>query len=242
MPGKEITMSTHINAANKNDIADTVLMPGDPLRAKFIAENFLEGAKCYNEIRGMYGYTGTYKGVPVSVQGSGMGMPSMGIYSWELFTEYDVQNIIRIGTAGSFHDNIKVRDIVVGMAASTDSNYIHAFDVPGNYAPCASYEILTKLQSASSETGISFKAGNIVSCDVFYELKEDWWKKWASMGIMAVEMEAAALYMNAAYNKRNALAIMTISDHFVTGEQTTAQERQTAFTDMMELALNTAIK
>lgn len=242
MPGKEIKMSTHINAANKNDIADTVLMPGDPLRAKFIAENFLEGAKCYNEIRGMYGYTGTYKGVPVSVQGSGMGMPSMGIYSWELFTEYDVQNIIRIGTAGSFHDNIKVRDIVVGMAASTDSNYIHAFDVPGNYAPCASYEILTKLQAASSETGISFKAGNIVSCDVFYELKEDWWKKWASMGIMAVEMEAAALYMNAAYNKRNALAIMTISDHFVTGEQTTAQERQTAFTDMMELALNTAIK
>ena len=121
-------MSTHINAANKNDIANTVLMPGDPLRAKFIAENFLEGAKCYNEIRGMYGYTGTYKGVPVSVQGSGMGMPSMGIYSWELYTEYDVENIIRIGTAGSFHDDIKVKDIVVALAASTDSNYIHAFD------------------------------------------------------------------------------------------------------------------
>lgn len=235
-------MSTHINAANKHDIANTVLMPGDPLRAKFIAENFLEGAKCYNEIRGMYGYTGTYRGVSVSVQGSGMGMPSMGIYSWELYTEYDVQNIIRIGTAGSFHENIKVKDIVVGMAASTDSNYIHAFDVPGNYAPCASYELLTKLQEAGSENSISFKAGNIVSCDVFYELKEDWWKKWASMGIMAVEMEAAALYMNAAYNKKNALAIMTISDHFVTGEKTTAQERQTTFTDMMKLALETAIK
>ncbi len=235
-------MSTHINAANKNDIAQTVLMPGDPLRAKFIAENFLEGAKCYNEIRGMYGFTGTYKGVPVSVQGSGMGMPSMGIYSWELFTEYDVENIIRIGTAGSFHDDIKVKDIVVALAASTDSNYIHAFDVPGNYAPCGSYRLLTKLQAASAETGIGFKAGNIVSCDVFYELKEDWWKKWRSMGIMGVEMEAAALYMNAAYNKKNAMAIMTISDHFVTGEKATAEERQNTFTDMMKLALETAIK
>ena len=131
-------MSTHINAANKNDIAESILLPGDPLRAKFIAENFLDSPKCYNEIRGMLGYTGTYRGVPVSVQGTGMGMPSMGIYSWELITEYGVQNLIRIGTAGSFHEDIKVRDIVVGMAASTDSNYIHAFDVPGNYAPCAS--------------------------------------------------------------------------------------------------------
>lgn len=235
-------MSTHINAANKSDIAETVLMPGDPLRAKFIAENFLDNPKCYNEIRGMYGFTGTYKGVPVSVQGSGMGMPSMGIYSWELFTEYDVQNIIRIGTAGSFNDDIKIKDIVVGMAASTDSNYIHAFDVPGTYAPCASYELLTKLQSASSEFEIPFKAGNIVSCDVFYELKEDWWKRWRSMGVMAVEMEAAALYMNAAYNHKNAMAIMTISDHFVTGEKCTAQERQESFTDMMKLALETAIR
>lgn len=235
-------MSTHINAANKKDIANTVLMPGDPLRAKFIAENFLEGAKCYNEIRGMYGYTGTYKGVPVSVQGSGMGMPSMGIYSWELYTEYDVENIIRIGTAGSFHDDIKVKDIVVALAASTDSNYIHAFDVPGNYAPCISYELLNKMQTASAETGIGFKAGNMVSCDVFYETKEDWWKRWRSMGIMGVEMEAAALYMNAAYNKKNAMAIMTISDHFVTGEKATAEERQNTFTDMMKLALETAIK
>lgn len=235
-------MSTHINAASKGDIAETVLMPGDPLRAKFIAENYLENPKRYNEIRGMLGYTGTYKGVPVSVQGSGMGMPSMGIYSWELITEYGVQNIIRIGTAGSFHEDIKVRDIVVGMAASTDSNYIHAFDVPGNYAPCASYELITKLGEASKEYNIPFKAGNIVSCDVFYELKEDWWKKWASMGIMAVEMEAAALYMNAAYNRVNAMAIMTISDHFVTGEKATAEERQNSFTDMMKLALETAIR
>ena len=166
----------------------------------------------------------------------------MGIYSWELITEYNVQNIIRIGTAGSFHEDIKVKDIVVGMAASTDSNYIHAFDVPGNYAPCASYELITKLQEASKENNIPFKAGNIVSCDVFYELKEDWWKKWASMGILAVEMEAAALYMNAAYNRVNAMAIMTISDHFVTGEKATAEERQNTFTDMMKLALETAIR
>lgn len=235
-------MSTHINAANKNDIASTVLMPGDPLRAKFIAENFLEGAKCYNEIRGMYGYTGTYKGVPISVQGSGMGMPSMGIYSWELFTEYDVENIIRVGTAGSFHDDIKIKDIVVALSASTDSNYVHTFEVPGTYAPCVSYPLLTKLQATSAETGIKFKAGNMFSCDVFYEANEDWWKKWKSLGVMGVEMEAAALYMNAAYHNRNALAIMTISDHFVTGEKATAEERQNTFTDMMKLALETAIK
>lgn len=235
-------MPTPHNSAKKGDFAKTVLMPGDPLRAKFIAENFLENPKCYNEIRGMLGYTGTYKGVPVSVQGTGMGMPSMGIYSWELITEYGVENLIRIGTAGSFHEDIKVKDIVIGMAASTDSNYIHAFDVPGTYAPCASYELLSKVSASSTELGIPFKAGNIVSCDVFYELKEDWWKRWASMGIMAVEMEAAALYMNAAYNDVNAIAIMTISDHFVTGEKATARERETSFTDMMKLALEAAIR
>ena len=235
-------MSTHINAANKNDIAESILLPGDPLRAKFIAENYLDNAKCYNEIRNMYGYTGTYRGVPVSVQGTGMGMPSMGIYSWELITEYGVQNLIRVGTAGSFHEDIKIGDIVAGVAASTDSNYIHAFDVPGSYAPCASYELLSKLRDASQETGHSFKAGNIVSCDVFYELKPDWWQRWKSMGVMAVEMEAAALYMNAAYNGVNALAIMTISDHFVTGEKATTEQRQEKFTDMMELALNIAIR
>ena len=234
-------MSTHINAANKGDIAESILLPGDPLRAKFIAENYLTGAKCFNEIRGMLGYTGTYKGVPVSVMGTGMGMPSMGIYSWELITEYDVQNLIRIGTAGSFHEDIKIKDIVIGMAASTDSNYIHAFDVPGNYAPCASWELLSKARDASEKLNIPFKAGNIVSCDVFYEFG-DWWKKWAQMDVMAVEMEAAALYMNAAYNRVNAMAMMTISDHFVTGERSTAEERQKSFTDMMELALEIAIK
>ena len=234
-------MSTHINAANKGDIAESILLPGDPLRAKFIAENYLTNPKCFNEIRGMLGYTGTYKGVPVSVMGTGMGMPSMGIYSWELITEYDVQNLIRIGTAGSFHEDIKIKDIVIGMSASTDSNYIHAFDVPGAYAPCASWELLSKARDASEKLEIPFKAGNIVSCDVFYEFG-DWWKKWAKMDVMAVEMEAAALYMNAAYNRVNAMAMMTISDHFVTGERCTAEERQESFTDMMELALEIATK
>ncbi|MGI6767431.1 MAG: purine-nucleoside phosphorylase [Lentihominibacter sp.] len=235
-------MSTHINAAKKGDIAESILLPGDPLRARFIAENYLENARCYNEIRNMYGFTGTYRGVPVSVQGTGMGMPSMGIYSWELITEYGVQNLIRVGTAGSFHKDIKIGDIVVGIAASTDSNYIHAFDVPGNYAPCASYELLSKLRDASEETGYGFRAGNIVSCDVFYETSEDWWKRWRTMGVMAVEMEAAALYMNAAYHGVNALAMMTISDHFVTGEKATTEQRQEKFTEMMELALDIAIR
>ncbi|MEF9922433.1 MAG: purine-nucleoside phosphorylase [Anaerovoracaceae bacterium] len=236
-------MSNHIAIdSTKGLIAKTVLMPGDPLRAKFIAENFLDSAVLYSEVRGMYGYTGTYKGVPVSVQGSGMGMPSMGIYSWELITEYGVENLIRIGTAGSFHKDIDVGDIVVSLATSTDSNYSHAFKVPGQFSPCASYELLQKVQAASSENQINFKAGNTVSCDVFYELGDQWWKPWASMGVMAVEMEAAALYMNAAYNNVNALAMMTISDHFVTGEKSTIEERQTAFTDMMKLALEAAIK
>ncbi len=235
-------MSTHINAAKKGDIAESILLPGDPLRARFIAENYLENARCYNEIRNMYGFTGTYRGVPVSVQGTGMGMPSMGIYSWELITEYGVQNLIRVGTAGSFNKDIKIGDIVVGIAASTDSNYIHAFDVPGNYAPCASYELLSKLRDASEETGYGFRAGNIVSCDVFYETSEDWWKRWRTMGVMAVEMEAAALYMNAAYHGVNALAMMTISDHFVTGEKATTEQRQEKFTEMMELALDIAIR
>ncbi len=234
-------MSTHINAANRNDIAPSVLLPGDPLRARFIAENFLTSPKCYNDIRGMLGYTGTYKGVPVSVQGTGMGMPSIGIYTWELITEYGAENLIRIGTAGSFHEDIKIKDIVVALAASTDSSYVHTFGLPGTYSPCLSYPLLTKVQKASSELNIPFRAGNVVTCDVFYEADPNWWKKWASMDVMAVEMEAAALYMNAAYHRVNALAMMTISDHFVTGEKATAEERQTSFTNMMELALEAAI-
>ncbi|MDD2217741.1 MAG: purine-nucleoside phosphorylase [Eubacteriales bacterium] len=233
-------MSIHINAP-KGAIAESILLPGDPLRAKYIAETFLQEPKLYNEVRGMLGYTGLYKGVPVSVQGTGMGMPSMGIYSWELMTEFGVQNLIRIGTAGSFHDDIKIKDIVLGVSASTDSNYALNFDLPGTYAPSASWELLTKAENASKNLSISFKAGNIVSCDVFYDQRQDWWQKWRSMGTLAVEMEAAALYMNAAFNKKNALAMMTISDHFITGEKATPEERQTSFTDMMKLALEIAV-
>ncbi len=236
-------MSNHIGAleAAKGAIAESVLLPGDPLRAKYIAENFLEEPKLYNEVRGMLGFTGRYKGVPVSVQGTGMGMPSMGIYSWELMESYGVQKLVRVGTAGSFHEDVKVRDIVIGVSASTDSNYAHAFDIPGTFAPSASFDLLLAADKASSKLGLSYIAGNILSGDVFYELSDDWWKKWKRMGTLAVEMEAAALYMNAAYLKRDALTILTISNHFITGEETTNQERETTFTNMMKLALETVI-
>lgn len=233
-------MSLHI-AAKKGQIAESILLPGDPLRAEFIAENFLRGAEKYTDIRNMYGFTGTYKGVPVSVQGTGMGMPSMGIYSWELITEYGVQNLIRIGTAGAFTDELALGDIFVALAASTDSNYQHAFDLPGQYSPSASWALLTKALAASSDTGIPFKAGNVVTCDVFYEFG-DWWKKWAQMGVQAVEMETAALYMNAACNHVNALSMISISDNFVTGAKSSVEERQNSFTNMMKLALETAVK
>lgn len=233
-------MSLHI-AASKGQIAESVLLPGDPLRAQYIAENFLEEPVRYTDIRNMYGFTGRYKGVPVSVQGSGMGMPSMGIYSWELITEYGVQNLIRIGTAGAFTDELELGDIFLALAASTDSNYQHAFEVPGQYSPSASWELIKKVYVASNETGIEFKAGNVVTCDVFYEFG-DWWKKWAKMGVKAVEMETAALYMNAAYNNVNALSIISISDNFVTGAKSTVEERQNSFTNMMKLALEASVK
>lgn len=233
-------MTAHIYAAQKGEIAESILLPGDPLRAKFIAENFLDSPKCYNEIRGMLGYTGTYKGVPVSVQGTGMGMPSMGIYSWELIKDYGVQNLIRVGSAGSFSQKVKIRDIVFGVAASTDSNYVHTFGINGTYAPCADFDLLLKAKACADKLEIPVHAGNIVSCDVFYEQQEDWWQRWAQMGVMAVEMEAAALYMNAAYLGARALCIVTISDHFITSEQSTSEEREKTFTDMMKIALETA--
>lgn len=232
-------MTAHINAAKKGEIAESILLPGDPLRAKFIAENFLDNPKCYNEIRGMLGYTGTYKGVPVSVQGTGMGMPSMGIYSWELISYYGVKNLIRIGSAGSFQKEVRLKDIVFGVSTSTDSNYAHTFNINGTYSPCADFELLTKAKANADKLGISIHAGNIVSCDVFYEQQEDWWQNWAKMGVLAVEMEAAALYMNAAYLGAKALCIVTISDHFITSEHSTAEERETSFTEMMQIALET---
>lgn len=229
----------HISAEN-GEIAKTVLMPGDPLRAKFIAENFLTDAKCYNSVRGMLGFTGLYKGREISVQGSGMGMPSMGIYSYELFNFYGVQNIIRIGTAGALCENVKIRDIVIGMGACTDSRYAKQFSLPGYYSPIASYELLTRAVSAASERGIDVKVGNILSSDLFYGDAKNT-LDWTKMGVMAVEMEAAALYMNAARAGKNALCILTISDELLTGKTTTSEERQTSFTQMMEIALETAI-
>ncbi|MBE6856392.1 MAG: purine-nucleoside phosphorylase [Ruminococcus sp.] len=232
-------MSTPHNSAKKGDIAKTVLMPGDPLRAKFIAENYLENPVCYNEVRGMLGYTGTYKGVPVSVQGSGMGIPSIGIYSWELFNEYDVDNIIRVGTAGAIADNVNLREVIIALSASTNSNYGSQFSLPGTYAPTASWKLLSAAVKAAQDKGSVFHAGNILSSDTFYDDSASL-GKWAKMGVLGVEMESAALYMNAARAGKNALCILTVSDCPLRGLATTAEERQTTFREMMEIALETA--
>jgi purine-nucleoside phosphorylase len=238
----EYIMSLHIAIdADKGQVAESVLLPGDPLRAKYIAETFLENPVCYTDIRNMLGYTGLYKGTPVSVQGTGMGMPSMGIYSWELINEYHVQRLFRIGTAGAFTDKLKIGDVVLALAASTDSNYQHAFDINGTYSPSASWDLVVKAQTAAKENNIEFTAGNVVTCDVFYETLPDWWQKWAKMGVLCVEMETAALYMNAAATGVDALSIITMSDHFVTGAKATVEERQTSFTNMMTMALEAAV-
>ncbi|MBQ8961851.1 MAG: purine-nucleoside phosphorylase [Ruminococcus sp.] len=234
-------MSTPHNSANKGDIAKTVLMPGDPLRAKFIAENYLEDPVCYNEVRGMLGYTGKYKGVPVSVQGSGMGMPSIGIYTWELFNIYDVDNIIRVGTAGAIDDNVELRDVVIAMSSSTNSAYAMQYELPGTYAPTASWKILSAAVEAAKEQGARFHVGNIFSSDTFYD-DADSLAKWKKMGVLAIEMESAALYMNAARAGKNGLCIATVSDCPLRGLACTAEERQTTFRDMMEIALETAVK
>ena len=233
-------MPTPHNNAKKGDIAKTVLMPGDPLRAKFIAENYLENPVCYNEVRGMLGFTGTYKGVPVSVQGSGMGMPSIGIYSWELFNEYDVENIIRVGTAGGVADNVQLRDVVIGMSTSTNSAYASQYRLPGTYAPTASWSLLSAAVEAAKAKGSTFHVGNILSSDTFYDDANSL-ADWQKMGVLAIEMEAAALYMNAARAGKNALCILTVSDCPLKGLSTTAEERQTTFRDMMEIALEAAI-
>ncbi len=231
----------HIKATPE-DFAKTVLMPGDPLRAKFIAENFLENAKLVNNVRAISGYTGTYKGTPVSVMASGMGMPSMGIYSYELFSFFDVDNIIRIGSAGALDENIKVRDIVLGMGACTNSDYQRQYNLPGTFAPVASYDLLKIAAEECEKKGAKTHVGNILSSDTFYNADDTVNEKWAKMGVLAVEMEAAALYMNAAYSKKNALTICTISDNIMTGEALDADARQSSFTDMMEIALETAVR
>ena len=232
------TPTPHI-AAKPGDFAETVLMPGDPLRSKFIAETFLENPVLVNNTRGVQGYTGTYKGKKVSVMASGMGMPSMGIYSYELFNYYDVKNIIRVGTAGVIRPDLKVRDIVLGQGACTNSNYANQFDLPGSYDPICSYELLKKAVDAAEALGVTPVIGNLYSSDAFYDDSMGL-SKWQKMGVLAVEMEAAALYMNAARAGKNALAICTISDNPFTGEVTTAEERQMTFTKMMEIALKIA--
>lgn len=235
----------HINAAPQ-DFARTVLMPGDPLRAKFIAENFLTDAVLVNNVRGVQGYTGTYAGTRVSVMASGMGMPSIGIYSHELYTVFGVENIMRIGSAGAMDPHIHVRDIVMGMGACTNSRFAHQYHLPGTFAPIASYGMLKTCAGIADEMSVTYHVGNLLSSDTFYSDEEALpaemrsTPQWSKMGVMAVEMEAAALYMTAARCGKNALAICTISDHLLTGEATTAEERQNSFTDMMELALKTA--
>lgn len=230
-------MSTPHNGAEKGDIAKTVLMPGDPLRAKYIADTYLKDVKCFNTVRNMFGYTGTYEGKEVSVMGSGMGMPSIGIYSFELYHFYDVDQIIRIGSAGGISDKVKVRDLVIGMGASTNSNFASQYKLPGTFAPIADFGLLRKAVEIAEEKNIPVAVGNILSSDTFYtddETANDQWKK---MQILCVEMEAAALYMNAARAGKKALCILTISDHLYTGEALSAEERQTSFHEMMEVAL-----
>ena len=229
----------HITA-KEGDFARTVLMPGDPLRAKYIAENFLTDAVLVNNVRGVNGYTGMYNGKRVSVMASGMGMPSMGIYSYELFKFYDVDHIIRIGTAGSLQPDLKIRDLAIAMGACTDSNYAAQYELPGTFAPIASFDLLRKAVDQAEKMGnVGYKVGNVASSDVFYSERPTM-EAWQKMGVLAVEMETAALYMNAARTGKNALTICTISDSLVTGEVTTSEERQTSFADMMKVALEIA--
>ena len=230
-------MSTPHNEAGKGEIAKTVLMPGDPLRAKYIADHYLEGARCFNTVRNMLGYTGTYHGKEVSVMGGGMGMPSVGIYSYELYHFYDVESIIRIGSAGALQDELNARDIVIGMGACTNSDYASQYRLPGTYAPIADYGLLKKAVDVAEEKGIPVKVGNILSSDIFYNDDDSVNEKWRRMGVLAVEMEAAALYMNAARAGKKALCILTISDHLFKEHALDARERETSFTQMMEIAL-----
>lgn len=225
------------NAAREGEIAGTVLMPGDPLRAKFIAEHYLSDVTCFNQVRNMLGFTGTYNGKRISVMGGGMGMPSIGIYSYELYHFYGVENIIRIGSAGGISDAVKLRDVVIAMSASTNSNYAAQYKLPGTIAPTADFGLVARAAAVAEEKKIPVKVGNILSSDTFYTADAAANDAWKSMGVLCVEMEAAALYLNAAYAGKKALCLLTISDHLYTGEALSAQERQTSFRDMMELAL-----
>ena len=230
-------MGTPHNKAEAGDIAKVVLMPGDPLRAKYIAETYLTEVKCFNSVRNMLGFTGKYKGKELSVMGGGMGIPSISIYSYELYKFYDVDTIIRIGSAGALQEDIELKDIVMAQGACTDSRFAYQYELPGTFAPIADFSLLEKAVAEARALEIPFKVGNVVSSDIFYNAFPDVAKKWADMGALCLEMEAAALYMNAAKLKKKALAILSISDHIIKGTELSAEERQTGFSNMMEIAL-----
>ncbi|MBR6737881.1 MAG: purine-nucleoside phosphorylase [Clostridia bacterium] len=234
-------MATPHNQAKLGDFAKTVLMPGDPKRSKYIADNFLENARLVNDVRGAQGYTGTYKGVPVSVMASGMGIPSMAIHSHELFNFYGVENIIRVGSAGALVPNVELRSIVLAMGASTDSNYVSTFGLNGSFAPICSYKLLSLAESECKKLGTKYTVGGVLSSDVFYGDATSS-LNWAKLNVLAVEMESVALYANASRCAKNALSILTVSDSLVTGEATTSEEREKTFTDMMKVALEVAVK
>ena len=232
--------TAHIKST-PDKIAKTVLMPGDPKRSELVAKKFLKDAVLFNDVRGVQGYTGTWKGVPVSVMASGMGMPSIGIYSYELYHGFGVENIIRIGSAGSMREDVKVRDIVLGMGACTDTSYGNQYGLDGNFAPICDYDLLAEAVRIGKEKGFCTHVGNILSSDVFYDDNPDRNLLWRKMGVLAVEMEAAALYMNAARAGKRALAVCTVSNSLVTGEELSADERETTFGEMIELALDLAV-
>jgi purine-nucleoside phosphorylase len=231
-------MSIHIDA-KKGEIAESVLLPGDPMRAKWIAETFLEDSVCYNDVRGMLGFTGTFKGKRISVQGTGMGIPSALIYCHELINEYGVKNLIRVGTAGSYHKEVRIRDIVIAMAASSTSGINNSRFINNDYSPTANFELFMKAAQYAKTQNISIKAGNVLSADEFYNDDFDTYKKWAEFGVLCVEMEAAGLYTIAAKYNVKALAILTISDSLVTGNKTSSEERESSFSNMINIALNT---
>lgn len=233
-------LSIHISA-KKGEIAETILLPGDPLRAKYIAENFLENVTCYNEVRNMLGFTGTYKGHRISVQGTGMGVPSISIYITELMQEYDVQKLIRVGTCGALQKDVKVRDVILAQSATTDSKMNEIIFNGIDYAPTANFDLLLKAYQAGVKAGLKIKVGNVYTADMFYS-DENQNEKLAHYGVLAVEMETAALYTLAAKFNRQALSVLTVSDHILTGEITTAEERQTTFNDMIEVALEAAVQ
>ena len=233
-------MATPHIKAEKGDIAEAVLLPGDPLRAKFIADHFLEDVKQFNDVRNMFGFTGTYKGKPVSVMGTGMGCPSIGIYTYELIHFFDVKKLLRIGTCGAMTEKLHLGDIVMAIGASTDSNYGAQFELPGSFSATASFDLLYKAQKSATEHGFPFMVGNVLSSDVFYSDTEGRTMRWTKMGILAAEMESYALYCNAARGGVEALAIFSVSDSIVTGEALSAEDRQNTFTNMMTVALETA--